>query len=383
MSDLARRLSELDQQDLTRRRRLVDGAQGAHLTVDGRRYLAFCSNDYLGLASHPAVIEAAREGAQRYGVGAGASALISGHTSAHEALETALAQFVRMPRALYFSTGYMANLGVVPTLVGRGDAVFSDALNHACLIDATRLSRADVHVYPHLDFGALERVLGTTSAARKLVATDAVFSMDGDVAPLPQLMDLCERYDAWLLLDDAHGFGVLGPQGRGTAAHFGLRSPRLIYMGTLGKAAGVAGAFVAGEPELIEWLVQRSRTYIFTTGTPPLLATALAASLRLIESEEWRRERLRQLIGRLREGLADHPLRLLQSQTAIQPLIVGDNAGAVDLGERLLDAGIWVPAIRPPTVADGSARLRISLSAAHGVEHVDQLVDALHALVPA
>jgi 8-amino-7-oxononanoate synthase len=416
MSDLAARLAELDQEGLRRRRRIVQGAQGAHLTVDGRRYLSFCSNDYLGLAGHPALIEAAQEGARRYGVGAGASHLISGHMTAHEELEHALAQFVMQPRALYFATGYMANLGVIPALVGRGDAVFSDQLNHACLIDATRLSRADVHVYPHLDLDVLDRNLASCRSPRKLVATDAVFSMDGDIAPLPRLLEICERRDAWLLIDDAHGLGVLGPQGRGTAAHFGLRSPKLIYMGTLGKAAGVAGAFVAGHADLIEWLVQRARTYIFTTGSPPMLATALVASLRLIETEHWRRERLTELVRRLRDGLGrlrhravaaslahgttrrtpatdadilapqtivadggDQPLRLLDSDTAIQPLIVGDNAAAVELSERLLAAGIWVPAIRPPTVPHGTARLRISLSAAHSVEDVDRLVQELHA----
>lgn len=380
MSDLADRLRDLDRQGLRRRRRSVEGAQGSHLTVDGRRCLAFCSNDYLGLANHPALIEAACAAAKRYGVGAGASHLISGHTAAHDELEDALARFCGTPRALYFSTGYSANLAVVPALVGRGDAVFSDALNHASLIDATRLSRADVHVYPHVDVAALEVQLAASTAPHKLVATDAVFSMDGDVAPLPALFEVCERYDAWLLVDDAHGFGVLGPGGRGTAAQFGLRSARLVYMGTLGKAGGVAGAFAAGADDVIEWLVQRGRTYIYTTATPPMLAGALLASLPIIEQDEWRRERLRELIARLRNGLAGLPWRLIDSQTAIQPLLVGESAAAVSLSERLFELGIWIPAIRPPTVPAGTARLRISLSAAHEAGDVDRLIDALRSL---
>ena len=380
MLDLAARLAQLDRAGLTRRRRRVESAQGAFLIVDGKRYLSFCSNDYLGLANHPALIEAAHAGARTFGVGAGASHLISGHTTAHEELEIALARFVGMHRALYFSTGYMANLGVATALMGRGDAVFSDALNHASLIDAARLSRADVQVYPHCDVESLEQQLATSRAANKVVLTDAVFSMDGDIAPLPRLLELCERYGAWQLADDAHGFGVLGPQGRGTAAHFGLRSDRLIYVGTLGKAAGVSGAFVAGAPDLIEWVVQRARTYIFTTATPPMLACALLASLGLIENQEWRRERLRDLVRHLRDRLTGLPQHLLASTTAIQAVIVGDNTAAVNASERLREIGIWVPAIRPPTVPEGTARLRISLSATHTVEHVEQLADALHAL---
>jgi 8-amino-7-oxononanoate synthase len=380
MPDLSRQLGELARSGLTRRRRVVESADGPFMTLDGRRYLAFCSNDYLGLAQHPALAEAARRGAERYGVGAGASALISGHTEVHEALEARLAQFVRMPRALHFSAGYMANLGILAALAGRGDTVFSDQLNHACLVDGARLSRAEVRVYPHLDLAALERMLAGCATGGKLVASDAVFSMDGDIAPLPELLALCERHDAWLVVDDAHGFGVLGEGGRGTLAHFGIASPRIVYMGTLGKAAGVHGAFVAGEETLIEWLLQRARTYIFTTASPPMLAAALMASLELIEAEEHRRRHLRALIQRLRKNLETLPWRLSPSDTPIQPLIVGDNRAALDLAEGLQGGGIWVPAIRPPTVPPGSARLRITLSAAHGVEHVDQLAAALRDL---
>jgi len=380
MPDLTPRLDELARAGLARRRRTVESADGPHLTVEGRRYLAFCSNDYLGLVHHPALVEAACRGAERYGVGAGASALISGHTEAHEALEARLARFVRLPRALHFGAGYLANLGLVAALAGRGGTVFSDELNHACLIDGARLSRADVQVYPHLDVAALARMLESCSTAEKLLATDAVFSMDGDLAPLPELLELCERYDAWLMVDDAHGFGVLGEGGRGTLSNFGISSPRIAYMGTLGKAAGVHGAFVAGDEALIEWLVQRARTYVFTTASPPLLACALMASLELIEQEESRRNHLRVLVGRLRQSLEDLPWRLRASDTPIQPLIVGDNRAVLDLAEGLRSRGIWVPAIRPPTVPAGTARLRIALSAAHSVEHVDELAAALREL---
>jgi 8-amino-7-oxononanoate synthase len=380
MPDLSLQLDELARAGLARRRRVVESADGPYLTVEGRRYLAFCSNDYLGLAHHPALVAAACRGAERYGVGAGASALISGHTEAHEALEARLARFVRLPRALHFGAGYLANLGLVAALAGRGGTVFSDELNHACLIDGARLSRAEVRVYPHRDLAALARLLDTCETPGKLVATDAVFSMDGDLAPLPQLLALCERHDAWLVVDDAHGFGVLGEGGRGALAHFGIASPRIAYMGTLGKAAGVHGAFVAGEEALIDWLVQRARTYVFTTASPPLLACALMASIELMEKEEARRIHLRALIGRLKQELEDLPWRLRASDTPIQPLIVGDNRAALDLAEGLRSRGIWVPAIRPPTVPAGTARLRIALSAAHGVEHVDELATALHEL---
>lgn len=380
MFDFESQLAQLDRDGLLRRRRIVEGPQQASLTIDGTPHLCFGSNDYLGLANHPALIDAAQRAVAAYGVGAGASHLVCGHSTPHEALEQALAAFLCLPRALYVSTGYMAALGIIPALVGRGDEVFSDALNHACLIDGIRLSRADVHRYEHRDVTMLEAALSRSKATRKLVVSDAVFSMDGDLAPVSELLALCERYDALLLLDDAHGFGVLGEGGRGILSHFAVRSPRLVYMGTLGKAAGVFGAFVAGEAVLVEWLLQRARTYIFTTAAPPLLAAAVLESLRLIGSENWRRTRLVELIGHLREGLADLPWKLLPSSTPIQPLVIGDNHEAVRLGEALLGQGIWVPAIRPPTVAPGSARLRISLSAAHSLKDVSRLAKALRAL---
>ncbi|MEO8411419.1 MAG: 8-amino-7-oxononanoate synthase, partial [Propionivibrio sp.] len=280
--------------------------------------------------------------------------------------------------ALLFSTGYMANLGIVPALVGRGDAVFADKLNHASLIDAVQLSRAGSERYRHGDLAMLERQLAASDAQRKLILTDAVFSMDGDLAPLPQLLELAERFDAWLVVDDAHGFGVLGPQGRGSIAHFGLpASSRLIYMGTLGKAAGASGAFVAAHETVIEWLLQRARTYIFTTGASPAIACALLASLKLIEQGDARREQLTRLTAQLRDGLAGTRWRLQASPTAIQPVIVGDNHETLRVATALFERGVWVPAIRPPTVPKGSARLRVSLSAAHTSAQVAMLVDAL------
>ena len=363
-----------------RRRRTLETPQGARVRVDGREYLAFCSNDYLGLAAHPVLVEAAREGAARYGVGAGASHLVLGHSAAHAALERQLAEFVGLPRALLFSTGYQANLGTVTALVGRPDAVFADRLNHASLNDAALLSRAEFRRYPHLDLAALERQLAASSARRRLIVTDAVFSMDGDIAPVPELAALAERYDAWLLLDDAHGFGVLGPQGRGVLARSGVRSPRVIYMATLGKAAGVFGAFVAGAPEVLETLVQRARPYIYTTAAPPLLAHALQKSLELIFAGDDRRNHLQGLARLLRERLRLKRWRLAQSESAIQPLIIGANAETVAVSEALARAGLLVPAIRPPTVPRGTARLRISLSAAHGAGDVEQLAAALNTL---
>jgi 8-amino-7-oxononanoate synthase len=374
---LAAELADLESRGLKRQRRLLETPQGARVRVDGRDYIAFCSNDYLGLAAHPELIEAAREGAARYGVGAGASHLILGHLAAHHELEQRLAAFIGLPRALLFSTGYMANLGVVTALTGRGDAVFADRLNHASLNDAALLSRADFRRYPHLDLAALGRLLAASGARRKLVVTDAVFSMDGDVAPLPDLIALCERHDAWLLLDDAHGFGVLGSGGRGTPAHFNTGSPRLIYMATLGKAAGVFGAFVAGAAGMVEALVQRARPYIYTTAAPPLLSVALMKSLDLIRADEWRRHHLRNLIALLRERLKPGRWRLAPSSTAIQPLVIGGSDEAVAVSEHLARIGLLVPAIRPPTVPEGTARLRISLSAAHELADVERLAEAI------
>ncbi len=388
LDEFPARLAELDAAHLRRKRRVVLPESGARLTVDGQSMLAFCSNDYLGLATHPALVQAACEGAQAYGVGAGASPLVSGHSAANAALEQELAAFVGLPRALYFYAGYATNIGIVPALVGAGDAIFSDALNHACLIDGARLSRAQIHRYAHADLDALANELARSEAPRKLVISDAVFSMDGDSADIAALLALCERHDALLLLDDAHGFGVLGPQGRGSLAAAGLHgaraSRRVLYMATLGKAAGVAGAFVAGDEALIEWLLQKTRSYIFATAAPALLASALRASLKVIEQDEWRRAHLQRLIARLRDGLTSglrgSGWQLSASQTAIQPLLIGPNDQSLAVMEGLRARGIWVPAIRPPTVPEGTARLRIALSAAHSEADVGQLIEALAAL---
>ncbi|MDR1708254.1 MAG: 8-amino-7-oxononanoate synthase [Candidatus Accumulibacter sp.] len=380
-NELETQLAELEREGLTRRRRTLETPCGPLARVDGRDLVSFCSNDYLGLASDPALVEAACAGARRWGVGGGASHLVSGHFAPHEDLEKALAAFTGFERALLFSTGYMANLGIVGALAGRGDAVFADRLNHASLIDAVQLSRADHERYPHGDADALERRLAASRARRKLILTDAVFSMDGDLAPLPRLLELAERYDAWLVVDDAHGFGVLGREGRGSLSHFDLpNSPRLVYMGTLGKAAGASGAFAAGSEKLVEWIMQRARTYIFTTGASPLIACALLASLEEIRRGDARRERLRRLSALLREGLAGARWRLVPSPTAIQPIVIGDNHEALRVAQALQERGLWVPAIRPPTVPKGTARLRVSLSAAHSEEHVRRVTEALREL---
>jgi len=370
-------LGKLDDERLRRIRRDIEGPCSPHVVIDGQAFTAFCSNDYLGLAADPRLTKALTEGARKWGVGAGASHLVSGHYAVQRTLEERLAAFVGRERALVFSSGFMANTGIIPALVGRNDAIFADRLNHASLIDGMLLSRADTHRFPHLDMAALERQLAASEAKTKLIASDSVFSMDGDVAPLRELMALAERFDAWLLIDDAHGFGVLGPQGRGAPAEAGIDGWRLIQMGTLSKAAGVSGAFVAGDPTVIEWLMQKARTYLFTTGSPPALAQALIASIDLIETGDERRAHLAALIERLKKGLAQERWKLLPSRTPIQPLIVGDNATALALGAALMEEGLWIPAIRPPTVPAGSARLRITLSAAHTLADVDRLVEAI------
>lgn len=375
--DLATRLAERRAANLYRQRPLLESPQGPLVQVDGRQLLAFCSNDYLGLANHPKVIEAWRAGAQKWGVGGGASHLVIGHSTPHHQLEEALAEFTGRPRALLFSTGYMANLGAVTALVGQGDTVLEDRLNHASLLDAGLLSGARFSRYLHNDAvslaNRLRKVMGNT-----LVVTDGVFSMDGDLADLPALCAEARRANAWVMVDDAHGFGPLGATGGGIVEHFGLGVDDVqVLVGTLGKAFGTAGAFVAGSEELIETLVQFARPYIYTTSQPPALACATLQSLELLRSEHWRREHLNTLIKRFRQGAQAIGLELMDSATPIQPILIGDSGRALQLSQLLRERGLLVTAIRPPTVPAGSARLRVTLSAAHSLEQLELLLEAL------
>lgn len=379
IEQLKAELAERALAGLQRKRRLLQSPQDAYLQADGQRLLSFASNDYLGLANHPDLILALQKAAAEAGVGGGASHLITGHHQLHHDAEQALASFVGLPAGLLFSTGYMANMGVVAALLGRNDAIFADKLNHASLNDAAVLSRAELNRYAHQDLAQLEKMLATSVAPRKLVIVDAVFSMDGDIAPVPELLKLCEQYDAYLLLDDAHGFGVLGHQGRGILSHFHVASPRIIYMATLGKAAGVAGAFVAGDETIIQYLIQSAKTYIYTTASPPALAAALVAATDVMQKSDARHQHLRELIAYFKENLSFKKWHLMPSDTAIQPIVVGSNEAAIGLSEYLLTRGILVPAIRPPTVPKNTARLRISLSAAHCLDDVKLLIEHLHA----
>jgi 8-amino-7-oxononanoate synthase len=398
MKTLHEQLSRRRAENLYRERLVLDSPPGAEMVVDGRRLLAFCSNDYLGLASDPRVVTALAEGARRWGAGAGASHLVSGHLRPHHALEDELAAFLGSERALLFSTGYMANLGVAAALTDRHGVLYEDRLNHASLIDAARLTRARVARYPHVGAARLEAMLTTEPRPAQLILTDAVFSMDGDLAPLDSLAKLAARHGARLLADDAHGLGVLGANGRGSFEQLGVPlAPPAILMGTLGKAFGTFGAFVAGEAGLIETLIQRARTYIYTTALPPAVAEATRASLKIVQQEPWRRTHLHALVARFRRGAQalgfaspgtatatslSRGFTLTASATPIQPLILGSAAAAIEASSKLRAAGILVPAIRPPTVPEGSARLRIAFSAAHTEAQVDRLLEALAALKP-
>ncbi len=375
--DLASRLAARHAEHLYRQRPLLETPQGPEVVVDGQPLLAFCSNDYLGLANHPEVIRALRQGAEKWGVGGGASHLVIGHSSAHHELEEALAEFTGRPRALLFSTGYMANLAAVTALVGQGDTVLEDRLNHASLLDAGLLSGARFSRYLHNDPASLASRLGKASG-NTLVVTDGVFSMDGDLAQLPALCAAARARGAWVMVDDAHGFGPLGEHGGGIVEHFGLGLEEVpVLVGTLGKAFGTAGAFVAGSEDLIETLIQFARPYIYTTSQPPAVACATLKSLDLLRREAWRREHLRHLIARFRAGAAELGLTLMDSPTPIQPILIGDSACAVEFSRLLRERGFLVGAIRPPTVPAGTARLRVTLSSAHTEAQLDRLLTAL------
>ena len=401
LDDLQAGLDAIDAAHLRRVRRTAYSPtdRSQRISVPGeepRDILGFCGNDYLGLAAHPALAEAVTQGTQQYGFGSGASHLVSGHSIAHARLEARMAalqgEHIPDADALFFCTGYMANLAVVSAMAQAGGirpadecTIFSDALNHASLIDGARLSRAPIKVYPHVDLAALEALLAASTSRNKLIVTDGVFSMDGDIAPLPELLALAERYDAWLIVDDAHGLGVLGEKGAGVLSHFGLRSKRLVYVGTFGKAAGGSGAAIVAHRLVIDWLVQRARTYIFTTATPPGIACAVEAALELIASEEGAERRAR--LDRHIAVWSAHAQRLaarlgwqwMPSPTAIQPIVIGENAPALELAAALEREGIRIAAIRPPTVPAGTARLRITLSAAHTDADIERLAQALEA----
>ena len=373
---LARGLEALDREGLRRRRRLLEGAASREVREAGRPLLDFASNDYLGLSRHPALVSAAHRALDAFGTGAAASPLVTGHRAAHDEAEAVFARFVGMPRALLFGSGYLANIGLLAAFADREAEVFGDRLNHACLIDGAMLSRATFTRFAHADLEALETALRKSTAKTRLVATDAVFSMDGDVAPLAGMLALCERHDAWLVVDDAHGIGVLGPRGRGTLASLGLESDRLVLMATLGKALGGYGAFVAGTGVAIEWLLQRARTYVFSTALPPMVAAVAQAALELLERDDALVRALHARIDRFatRTGSA--------SRTAIHPFVAGD-AGVAMAWSRALEArGFLVPGIRPPTVPPGTSRLRVSLSAAHSEADIDALAAALEETRP-
>lgn len=375
--DLASRLAARHAEHLYRQRPLLQSPQQPDVVVDGERLLAFCSNDYLGLANHPEVVAAMQQGSAKWGVGGGASHLVIGHSTPHHELEEALAEFTGRPRALLFSTGYMANLATVTALVGQGDTVLEDRINHASLLDAGLLSGARFSRYLHNDPESLAKRL-EKACGNTLVVTDGVFSMDGDLADLPAICAEAKQRDAWVMVDDAHGFGPLGATGGGIVEHFGLGIDDVpVLVGTLGKAFGTAGAFVAGSEELIETLIQFARPYIYTTSQPPAVACATLKSLELLRSEHWRREHLNRLVARFRQGAADIGLALMDSPTPIQPILIGSSERALALSAALKARGILVGAIRPPTVPVGSARLRVTFSASHGEAQVEHLLEVL------
>ncbi len=375
-------LEQLKQQGLYRSRtRIESSGEGVELLVDGKKLVNFCSNDYLGLAAHPDIIKACQQGCDQYGVGSGSAHLICGHSKPHHQLEEELAEFVGASRALLFSTGYMANMGVIAALMAHADCLYEDRLNHASLLDGALLSRARFKRYRHADTSHLHQLLATADS-KGMVVTDSVFSMDGDIAPLPQLVEQTRQHNTLLMVDDAHGLGVLGENGRGALEHFGLDQHDVpVYMATLGKALGVFGAFVAGSDELIELLIQKARTYIFTTAMPPAMAEATRASLKIIQQESWRRDKLNMLVDHFRDTAAELELPLMDSITPIQPLLVGDAQLAMRLSQKLKEQGFFVSAIRPPTVPQGESRLRFTLSAHHETAHIDALLSTVAKLL--
>ena len=382
MNSLQEQLAQKKAQGLYRQRRIITGPQQAEIIVDGKKVINFCSNNYLGLANHPEINAAFKKGIDLYGSGSGSAHLINGHSAAHHALEEELADFTGYPRCLLFSTGYMANIGVVQALVSRGDVVLEDRLNHASLLDAGLLSGARFSRYGHADVAAAEKSLIKYNEQKKMLLTDGVFSMDGDIAPIPELAKICQQQSSWFMVDDAHGFGVLGENGRGCIEHFDLRPTDVpVLMGTLGKAFGTSGAFVVGDDDLIEHLIQSARSYIYTTATPAALAEATRASLKLVQTENWRREKLTEHIAYFRQSIAELGLELMDSSTAIQPVVIGDSKKAVNISQQLFERGFHVSAIRPPTVPEGTARLRITLTAEHNQDHLTSLINALSEVI--
>ncbi|CAA9890435.1 8-amino-7-oxononanoate synthase [Candidatus Methylobacter favarea] len=376
-AQLADNLENIARQNLYRSRRVTESPQGVNLQLDGRKLLNFCSNDYLGMANHPDVVKAFKTAANQYGVGSGSAHLICGHSFAHHALEEELAAFTGRDRALLFSTGYMANMGVISSLLGRADTVFEDRLNHASLLDGGLLSGARFKRYAHADIDHLGTSL-QKAAGNKLIVTDGIFSMDGDFAPLKELSLVAKNHNAWLMVDDAHGLGIIGAHGGGLLEYYGLKQDEVaVLMGTLGKGFGTFGAFVAGSEVLIETLIQKARTYIYTTALPAAIAEATRASLKLVIAENWRRDKLEKLTARFRSGAQQLGLQVMASSSPIQPIVIGDSKRAVEISNGLLNAGFLISAIRPPTVPQGSARLRVTFSAMHEEQQIDQLLDAL------
>jgi 8-amino-7-oxononanoate synthase len=383
LKDLSKELDERKRRHRYRSRRIIRSPQQAEISIDDKNVISFCSNDYLGLANHPQIKQATIDAINKFGVGSGSAHLINGHSIAHHQLEEELAEFTGYPRAILFSTGYMANLGLCQALVEKGDYVFEDRLNHASLIDGGLISGAQLQRYLHNDASSLKKKIQKVNNAReKLVLSDGVFSMDGDIADLPALATLCKTTDSWLMVDDAHGFGTLGETGKGCLQHYSLTHTDVpIYMATLGKAMGTAGAFIAGSEELIETIIQKARTYIYTTAMPAAIAEATRCSLTIIQNEVEHLQNLNSNISYFKNCCSQANIAIENSQTAIQPLLIGDDEKTTKISQQLFDSGFLITAIRPPTVPEGTSRLRITLSAKHNKEHINQLIETLSSLL--